>query len=208
MDIALSTPAIPRNAAKAASVPAKPKSHLPMAMKLAYRNLFHDRISFFVTIIGIVFSVVLVAVQTGIYLGSENKIAAIIDQAPADLWVVPLGTKSYDDPSLLAGRERHMILSTPGARSAARMSSLKAKLISYFMDFNTSAVLAFDSSSSPSGFPKRSPVSDNSEVSLVPVRTKVLPSQAKNRCWSEVLSGNSTLRAAFKASMPAKLNFT
>ena len=121
MDIALSTPAIPRNAAKAAGVPAKPKSHLPMAMKLAYRNLFHDRISFFVTIIGIVFSVVLVAVQTGIYLGSENKIAAIIDQAPADLWVVPLGTKSYDDPSLLAGRERHMILSTPGVETAEDM---------------------------------------------------------------------------------------
>ncbi|MGL4397725.1 MAG: ABC transporter permease [Hyphomicrobium sp.] len=92
-----------------------------MVVKLAYRNLFHDRLSFFVTIVGIVFSVVLVAIQTGIYLGSEKKIAAIIDQAPADLWVVPLGTKSYDDPSLLTGRERHMILSTPGVRSAEDM---------------------------------------------------------------------------------------
>ena len=89
-----------------------------MVVKLAYRNLFHDRLSFFVTIVGIVFSVVLVAIQTGIYLGSEKKIAAIIDQAPADLWVVPLGTKSFDDPSVLSGRERHMILSTPGVARA------------------------------------------------------------------------------------------
>lgn len=96
-------------------------SRVPMVVKLAYRNLFHDRLSFMVTIVGIVFSVVLVAIQTGIYLGSERKISAIIDQAPADLWVVPLGTKSYDDPSLLTGRERHMILSTRGVASAEDM---------------------------------------------------------------------------------------
>lgn len=106
-------------------VPAKRASRkrggIPMVVKLAYRNLFHDRLSFMVTIIGIVFSVVLVAIQTGIYLGSERKISAIIDQAPADLWVVPLGTKSYDDPSLLTGRERHMIMSTPGVANAEDM---------------------------------------------------------------------------------------
>lgn len=127
MDIALNTTAldtgaISRPAVRPAARPiGKRKSPVPMVMKLAYRNLFHDRLSFFVTIIGIVFSVVLVAVQTGIYLGSENKIAAIIDQAPADLWVVPLGTKSYDDPSLLSGRERHMVLSTPGVATAEDM---------------------------------------------------------------------------------------
>jgi putative ABC transport system permease protein len=97
------------------------RSSVPMVVKLAYRNLFHDRLSFAVTIVGIVFSVVLVAVQTGIYLGSEKKISAILDAAPADLWIVPLGTKSYDDPSLLSGRERHMALSTPGVANAEDM---------------------------------------------------------------------------------------
>src|SRR5262252_7334934 len=87
---------------------------LPMVTKLAYRNLFHDRLSLTVTLVGIVFSVVLVAVQFGIYLGSENRIAAMLDQAKGDLWVVALGTKSFDDPSLLSGRERHAVLSTPG----------------------------------------------------------------------------------------------
>ena len=119
MDIALNQPAAA--AATKSTRPRSKKRSVPMVVKLAYRNLFHDRLSFAVTIVGIVFSVVLVAVQTGIYLGSEKKIAAILDAAPADLWIVPLGTKSYDDPSLLSGRERHMALSTPGVENAEDM---------------------------------------------------------------------------------------
>lgn len=119
MDIALDTPA--KSALSKPKRPRSKKRSVPMVVKLAYRNLFHDRLSFAVTIVGIVFSVVLVAVQTGIYLGSEKKIAAILDAAPADLWIVPLGTKSYDDPSLLSGRERHMALSTPGVENAEDM---------------------------------------------------------------------------------------
>jgi putative ABC transport system permease protein len=95
---------------------------LPMVSKLAYRNLFHDRLSLTVTLVGIVFSVVLVAVQFGIYLGSEDRIAAMLDHAQGDLWVVPLGTKSFDDPSLLAGREKHAILSTPGVASVEELA--------------------------------------------------------------------------------------
>lgn len=85
-----------------------------MAPKLAIQNLIHDTVSMMVTVIGIVFSVVLVAVQCGLYLGSERTIATVIDQIHADLWIVPLGTKSFDDPSFLEGRERFAALSTPG----------------------------------------------------------------------------------------------
>lgn len=92
-----------------------------MAPKIAYRNLFHDRLSLLVTLIGIVFSVVLVAIQCGLYIGSQRTIATVIDKAVADLWVVPIGTKSFDDPSLLIGRERHAILSTPGVGSVDSM---------------------------------------------------------------------------------------
>ena len=92
-----------------------------MAPKIAYRNLFHDRLSLLVTLIGIVFSVVLVAIQCGLYLGSERTIATVIYKATADLWVVPIGTKSFDDPSLLIGREKHAVLSTPGVQSVESM---------------------------------------------------------------------------------------
>lgn len=91
---------------------------IKMAPKLAYRNLFHDRLSLLVTLVGIVFSVVLVAIQCGLYLGSERTIATVIDRVTADLWVVPVGTKSFDDPSLLTGYEKHAVLSTPGVARA------------------------------------------------------------------------------------------
>ena len=77
---------------------------VPMARKLAYRNLFHDRVSLLVTLVGIVFSVVLIAVQCSIYLGSEFRIVAVMDHIKADLWVLPGGTKSFDLPVLLPGR--------------------------------------------------------------------------------------------------------
>jgi putative ABC transport system permease protein len=95
---------------------------MPMIPKLAYRNLFHDRLSLTVTLVGIVFSVVLVAVQFGLYLGSESRIAAMFDHVTADLWVVPYGTKSFDDPALLNGRERHPILSTPGVAGVQELA--------------------------------------------------------------------------------------
>jgi putative ABC transport system permease protein len=95
---------------------------LPMVTKLAYRNLFHDRMSLAVTLVGIVFSVVLIAVQFGLYIGSEVRIAAMLDNTRGDLWVVPFATKSFDDPSFLEGREKHAILSTPGTASVEELA--------------------------------------------------------------------------------------
>ena len=94
---------------------------IKMAPKIAYRNLFHDRMSLIVTLVGIVFSVVLVAIEIGLYKGSETKIATVLDKAPADLWIVPYGTKSFDDPSLLIGHEKYAALSTPGVSYAEDM---------------------------------------------------------------------------------------
>jgi putative ABC transport system permease protein len=100
------------------AIPAMPKP-MPMARKLAYRNLFHDRVSLFVTLVGIVFSVVLIAVQGSIYFGMEYRIVAVMDHIQADLWIVPVGTKSFDLPTLLLnGREKYAALSTPGVQSA------------------------------------------------------------------------------------------
>ena len=85
--------------------------------RLAFRNLFHDRVSLGVTLTGIVFSVVLVAVQLGLYLSSERMIATIFDHTEADLWIVPIGTKSFDDPSVLKGREKQIVRAIDGVKS-------------------------------------------------------------------------------------------
>src|ERR1700682_3870574 len=92
---------------------------VPMASKLAYRNLFHDRMSLFVTLVGIVFSVVLIAVMCSIYLGMGGCIVAVMDHIEAALWVVPVGAKSFDlPPELLSGGEKYAALSTAGVQSA------------------------------------------------------------------------------------------
>jgi len=60
---------------------------------LAIRNLFHDKIRLAVTLTGIVFSVVLVAVQTGLFLGFTTTTSNVIDNSGADFWVTSKGVK-------------------------------------------------------------------------------------------------------------------
>jgi putative ABC transport system permease protein len=89
-----------------------------MTLTLAFRNLFHDRVRLAVTLIGILFSIVLVAVQLGLYLGSSYMITANIDHAKADLWITAFGAKSFEDGGLLlTPRERHQALATPGVKA-------------------------------------------------------------------------------------------
>jgi len=89
-----------------------------MVFTLALRNLLHDRVRLAVTLIGILFSIVLVAVQLGLYLGSSRMITANIARSNADLIVTTFGAKSFEDGGLLLGdRERHQALATPGVES-------------------------------------------------------------------------------------------
>jgi putative ABC transport system permease protein len=87
---------------------------MSLALKLASRNLFHDRLRFVATIVGIVFSIVLVTVQMGLYVSFDRMVTTMIEHTPADLWIVPAGTKCFEDPSLLDERERFRALSTNG----------------------------------------------------------------------------------------------
>jgi putative ABC transport system permease protein len=87
---------------------------IPLILILASRNLFHDRIRFVATIVGIVFSVVLVTVQLGLYVSCERMITAMIDRARSDLWIVPQSAKSFEDTSMLAGQERYQALAMSG----------------------------------------------------------------------------------------------
>jgi putative ABC transport system permease protein len=79
---------------------------MPLIFKLAFRNLFHDWLRFVATVIGIVLSIVLVTVQLGLYFGFERMVTTMIDHAAADLWIVPRGTKCFEDPSLLDVRKQ------------------------------------------------------------------------------------------------------
>jgi putative ABC transport system permease protein len=92
---------------------------MPLIFTLAARNLFHDRLRFIATVVGIVFSMVLVTVQTGLYLGFGRMVTTMIDHADADLWIMPAGTKCFEDPALLDDSNRFRALSIKGVASAA-----------------------------------------------------------------------------------------
>jgi putative ABC transport system permease protein len=71
-----------------------------------------------VTLVGILFAIVLVAVQLGLYLGASKMITDNIDHAKADLWITVYGAKSFEDGGmLLTSRERHQALATPGVKA-------------------------------------------------------------------------------------------
>src|SRR5215831_1311133 len=92
---------------------------MSLKFRLASRNLFHDRLRFVATIVGIIFSIVLVTVQMGLYVGFRRMVTTMIDHSPADLWIMPTGTKCFEDPSLLDDRQRFRALAVNGVAEVA-----------------------------------------------------------------------------------------
>ena len=90
---------------------------MTLILTLAFRNLFHDRVRLIATVVGIVFSIVLVTVQLGVFLSFERMVTTMIDHAQADFWIVPT-VKGFEDSSLLAGHERLQALSISGVTAA------------------------------------------------------------------------------------------
>lgn len=91
---------------------------MTLVLTLAFRNLFHDRVRLVATVVGIVFSIILVTVQLGVFLSFERMITTMIDHAQADLWIVPNETKSFEESSFLTGSERLQALSINGVTAA------------------------------------------------------------------------------------------
>lgn len=96
-----------------------PTRLLPINLILASRNLFRDRIRLVATLIGIAFSVVLVTVELGLFLGFQRTVSFMIDHADADIWIGPAETKSFEATSFLEGRERFRALPIDGVAQVA-----------------------------------------------------------------------------------------
>jgi len=58
-------------------------------------------------------------VQLGLYLGFGRMVTTMIDHAAGDLWIMPAGTKCFEDPSLLDERTRFQVLSVDGVADAS-----------------------------------------------------------------------------------------
>ena len=87
---------------------------------LARRNLFHDRVRFAVTLTGIVFALVLIIIQFGLFLGFATTTSNNIDHSNADLWVVFHGVGYFDTGRNFSERKFYQVLSTPGVAQAEK----------------------------------------------------------------------------------------
>lgn len=87
---------------------------------LARRNLFHDRVRFAVTLTGIVFALVLIIVQFGLFLGFTTTTSNNIDHSGADLWIVFHSVGYFDTGRMFSERKYYKALSTPGVQQAEK----------------------------------------------------------------------------------------
>ncbi len=132
---------------------------------LALRNLLHDKTRFAVTLVGIVFAVVLIAVQTGLFLGFVAATTNLIGHSGADLWVTARGVRYIEIAEPFSQRQRYLALGVPGV---ARVS----KYIAHFSDWQL-----------PSGA--------HENVLIVGFD----PDQALGRPWNVVAGSTEALRA-------------
>lgn len=89
-----------------------------MIALIAWRTLTHDRTRFAVTLIGIVFSVVLVGMQVGLLLNFVNTTSIIPTASKADIFVTAPGVSSAEISTPQNERRRYQVLGVPGVAIA------------------------------------------------------------------------------------------
>ena len=88
---------------------------------IALKNLLHDRTRFFITLVGVTFSVVLVFSQFGIYIGFMRNASIIIDHTAVDIWLTSKNSSNFDFPLPFAERKLNKVRGTPGVGWADRL---------------------------------------------------------------------------------------
>jgi len=91
-----------------------------MTIRIALRNLLHDRVRLAVTLTGVVFAVVLIAVQSGLFVGFTRATSCVIENTEAEVWVGSRGVRNFDVTYPLPARKFHQILGVPGVARAER----------------------------------------------------------------------------------------
>jgi len=87
---------------------------------LARRNLFHDKVRFLVTLTGIVFALVLIIIQFGLFLGFTTTTSNNIDHSNADVWIVFHGVAYFDTGRTFSERKFYQVLTVPGVAQAEK----------------------------------------------------------------------------------------
>lgn len=92
-----------------------------MIVTIAIRNLLYDKIRLGVTLTGVVFAVVLIAVQCGLFVGFTAATSTVIEHTDADIWVASRGVRNFDVTTPLPQKTFYQVLSSPGVGAARRL---------------------------------------------------------------------------------------
>ncbi len=88
---------------------------------LAQRNLFHDKVRLTVTLTGIVFSVVLIVVQLGLFIGFATATSNLIDHSGADLWITSKNVPYVEQGVAFSERKLNQVRAVPGVADAQKI---------------------------------------------------------------------------------------
>jgi putative ABC transport system permease protein len=88
---------------------------------LAQRNLFHDKVRLTVTLTGIVFSVVLIVVQLGLFFGFTTATSNLIDHSNADLWITSKNVPYVEQGVAFSERKLNQVRAVPGVADAQKI---------------------------------------------------------------------------------------
>ncbi len=88
---------------------------------LAQRNLFHDKVRLTVTLTGIVFSVVLIVVQLGLFIGFTTATSNLIDHSGADLWITSKNVPYVEQGVAFSERKLNQVRTIPGVADAQKI---------------------------------------------------------------------------------------
>ena len=87
---------------------------------LALRNLTHDRVRLAVTLTGIVFAVVLIVVELGLFVGFTVTTSNLIDNSSADLWVTSKHVPYIELGVPFSERKLYQVRAVPGVANAQK----------------------------------------------------------------------------------------
>jgi putative ABC transport system permease protein len=88
---------------------------------LAQRNLFHDKVRLTVTLTGVVFSVVLIVVQLGLFFGFTTATSNLIDHSNADLWITSKNVPYVEQGVAFSERKLNQVRAVPGVADAQKI---------------------------------------------------------------------------------------
>ncbi|MEO1526311.1 MAG: ABC transporter permease [Planctomycetota bacterium] len=85
-----------------------------MRWNIAYRTLFYDRGKLIAGLVGVIFSVVLVNIQGGLFFGLIRKASTLITRSNADIWVGHRGMHNVDFAHPIPERYRYVAAGVDG----------------------------------------------------------------------------------------------